>query len=120
VILDSLALRYASVVGTIERLTGEPVLGLHIVGGGSQNDYLNQATANATGRPVLAGPVEATAAGNLLVQAIASGGLASLADGRRLLSRAQPPRRFLPRDAAAWAEAAEIPAPKRRSPYCHL
>ncbi|MDX2030609.1 MAG: rhamnulokinase family protein, partial [Blastocatellia bacterium] len=59
-ILDSLALRYASVVRNIEALTGEPIRGLQIVGGGSQNRYLNQATANATGKPVLAGPVEAT------------------------------------------------------------
>ncbi len=105
VILDSLALRYASVVDTIESLTGRPVAGLHIVGGGSQNRYLNQATADATARPVLAGPVEAAAAGNLLVQAIASGEVASLADGRRLLSRLHPPERFVARNAAAWAEA---------------
>jgi rhamnulokinase len=105
VILDSLALRYASVIDTIEALTGHPVRGLHIVGGGSQNRYLNQATADATARPVLAGPVEATAAGNLLVQAITSGEVASLADGRRLLSRLAPPERFVARNAAAWAEA---------------
>lgn len=105
VILDSLALRYASVVRTIESLTGRPVPGIHIVGGGSQNDYLNQATADAAGRPVLAGPVEATAAGNVLVQAIASGDVASLAEGRALLSRALTPRRLEPKNAAAWSEA---------------
>ena len=104
-ILDSLALRYASVIDTIETLTGRSIPGLHIVGGGSQNLYLNQATANATARPVLAGPVEAAAAGNLIVQAIASGEVASLADGRQLLTRVQPPHRFVPRDEVAWAEA---------------
>ena len=57
VVLDSLALRYASVLRTIEDLTGETVTGVHVVGGGSQNDYLNQATADASGRPVVAGPV---------------------------------------------------------------
>jgi rhamnulokinase len=64
------------------------------VGGGCLNDYLNQATADASGRPVLAGPVEATATGNLLLQAIAAGQLRSLAEGRRLVAA---PRRFEPR-----------------------
>jgi rhamnulokinase len=106
VVLDSLALRYASVLATIEELTGRPVPGIHIVGGGSLNAYLNQATADAAGRPVLAGPAEATAAGNVLVQAISRGEVASLAEGRRLLERSVRPREFVPRRAAAWAEAA--------------
>ena len=59
------------VVAAIERLTGAPIAGIHVVGGGSRNAYLNQATADATGKPVLAGPVEATAAGNVIVQAVA-------------------------------------------------
>jgi rhamnulokinase len=106
VILDSLALRYASVLATLEELTGRAVPGIHIVGGGSLNSYLNQATADAAGRPVLAGPVEATAAGNLLVQAIAGGEIGSLAEGRRLLDRSVRPRRFEPRRPETWAEAA--------------
>jgi rhamnulokinase len=107
VVLDSLAFRYASVVRTIEALTGEAVPGLHVVGGGCQNDYLNQTTADACGRPVLAGPAEATATGNLLVQAVASGCLASLAEGRRLVARAVRPRRFEPRERPGWTDAAE-------------
>jgi rhamnulokinase len=106
VILDSLALRYASIVSTIEALTGEPIRGIHIVGGGANNWYLNQATADATGRPVLAGPVEAAAVGNLLVQAVACGELPSLAEGRRLLSRHVRARAFEPRRREAWTEAA--------------
>jgi rhamnulokinase len=105
VVLDSLALRYASVVQTLEHLTERAVSGLHVVGGGSRNDYLNQATADAIGRPVVAGPVEATAAGNILVQAIARGEIASLREGRRLLARNAELRRFEPRRAAAWGEA---------------
>jgi rhamnulokinase len=104
VILDSLALRYASVVDTIEALSGERVPGIHVVGGGSRNDYLNQATADAAGRPVLAGPVEATATGNLLLQAVASGRLGSLAEGRRLIA---VPRRFEPRDPVGLAGVSE-------------
>ncbi len=96
VILDSLALRYASVIATIEHLTGESIPGLHVVGGGSRNAYLNQATADATGKPVLAGPVEATAVGNVLVQAIASGEAASLAEARNHLGLQLELRRFEP------------------------
>ena len=104
-VLDSLALRYGSVVDRIEQLTGRAIEGLHVVGGGSQNDYLNQATANASGRPVLAGPVEATATGNVLVQAITTGELASLEEGRRLLGGPLTLRRFEPRDRGRWVEA---------------
>jgi rhamnulokinase len=107
VVLDSLAFRYASVVRAIEGLTGETVPGLHIVGGGCQNDTLNQATADAAARPVLAGPAEATATGNLLLQALASGRIASLAEGRRLVARAIHPRRFEPRAEAVWGDMAQ-------------
>lgn len=81
-ILDSLAFRYASVVQTIEALTKQKIEGIQIIGGGSQNSYLNQATANATGLPVMAGPVEATVIGNVLVQSIANARFASLNDAR--------------------------------------
>ena len=108
VVLDSLALRYSAVVASIERLIGQLIPGIHIVGGGSMNAYLNQATADASGREVLAGPVEATAAGNLLVQAIAAGTIGSLADGRRLVALANPPARFEPRHPDRWARAARV------------
>ena len=106
VILDSLALRYAEVIRTIERVTGRSIPGIHIVGGGSRNAYLNQATADATGRPVIAGPVEATVAGNVLVQAMACGEVASLADGRARVARSFDLQRFEPRRHDEWAEAA--------------
>jgi rhamnulokinase len=97
VILDSLACRYADVVANIERLAGQVVPGIHIVGGGSLNAYLNQATADASGRPVLAGPVEATAIGNLLVQGMAAGTIGSIEEGRRLVAASFPLNRFEPR-----------------------
>jgi rhamnulokinase len=106
VVLDSLALRYASVLERLEALTGRPVPGVHVVGGGARNDYLNQATADATGRPVVAGPVEATAAGNLLVQAVAAGDVASLAQGRIQFARSARLRRYEPGRGEAWKEAA--------------
>ena len=99
VILDSLALRYASVLRTIEALTGGAIAGVQIVGGGSRNDYLSQATADATGRPVVAGPAEATVIGNVLVQAVTAGRFASLAAGRRHVADGIQPRRFDPRPA---------------------
>jgi rhamnulokinase len=97
VILDSLARRYADVVAAIERLTGDRVPGIHVVGGGSLNAYLNQATADAAGRPVLAGPVEATAIGNLLVQGMAAGEIGSIDEGRRLVAASFRPVRYEPR-----------------------
>ena len=104
VVLDSLALRYAALIELIESLTGDAIAGLHIVGGGSLNDYLNQATANAASRPVLAGPVEATALGNALMQAVACG-KTTIQDGRALIRAADAPRRFEPTNLAAWQSA---------------
>jgi rhamnulokinase len=103
-ILDSLALRYASIVDTIEALTGDRIAGIHIVGGGALNAYLNQATANATGRPVVAGPIEATALGNMLMQAV-SCGMTTLQEGRRRIREAFTPRRFEPADQEMWRSA---------------
>jgi rhamnulokinase len=100
-ILDSLACRYASVFSTIETLTGQPIEGIQIIGGGSQNAYLDQATATATGKPVLAGPVEATATGNAVVQAIAAGRFASLADARAHVARHVSPTSYAPRPTAS-------------------
>ncbi|MEW6127545.1 MAG: rhamnulokinase family protein [Acidobacteriota bacterium] len=97
VILDSLAFRYASVLRTIELLTKKKITGVHVIGGGSLNDYLNQMTADTTGLPVLAGPVEATVIGNVLVQAIAAGRFVSLADGRKYLTDKLQLKKFLPR-----------------------
>ena len=104
-ILDSLALRYSSVLRTIEVLTKQTLKGVQIVGGGSQNDYLNQATANATGLPVVAGPVEATVTGNVLVQAIASGRFESHAEARRHVANNVQLREFSPRPSPVWEEA---------------
>ena len=106
VILDSLAFRYASVLRTIEELTGSEVEGVQIVGGGSRNDYLNRATADACARPVLAGPVEATVTGNVLVQAVCAGRFASLAEARRHVAENVSLRRFAPSSDEKIEEAA--------------
>jgi rhamnulokinase len=106
-ILDSLALRYASVIRTIESLTASKIQGVHIVGGGSRNNYLNQATATATGLPVKAGPVEATVIGNALVQAIAAGRFESLAGARSYVREHFQSKEYDPIPSRAWEEAAK-------------
>jgi len=87
VILESLARRYREVLVGIESLTGKKIRTIHIVGGGSRNALLNQLTANATGRQVIAGPVEATAAGNALVQAVGAGEVADEREMREIVRR---------------------------------
>jgi rhamnulokinase len=107
VVLDSLALRYGSIVRTIEAATGRAVRGVQIVGGGSRNAYLNQATATVTGLPVLAGPVEATVIGNIITQAIAAGRFASLADARRHIAANVAPVPFDPKPTTQWTATRE-------------
>lgn len=85
VILESLAVKYRDEMKTLEKITGKNIDTLHIVGGGSKNDLLNQFAADATGKTVITGPVEATAIGNILLQAIATGRLKNLAEGRLLI-----------------------------------
>lgn len=104
-ILESLSLLYREMLDKIESLTGRKILRLHIVGGGSQSVLLNQFAANATGRTVLAGPVEATAIGNVLIQAITGGQLASLADLRAAVRASFPIQEFKPATDAAWTDA---------------
>lgn len=118
-ILESLALLYAGTLESLETLTGRSFKKLHIVGGGSRNDLLNQCAADALNRPVFAGPAEATAIGNILLQALALGDLgkdAGLAELRRVVGASFPSAAFRPRadQAAVWADArarfAKLPA----------
>ncbi len=106
-ILESLALLYREVLGTIEVLTSRTITDLHIVGGGSQSALLNQFAANATGRQVHAGPVEATAIGNILIQAIVDGKLASIAELRSTVAESFPITRFAPDASTDWTSAVE-------------
>jgi rhamnulokinase len=96
VILYSLAVRYKEALETIERLTGRKIEVIHIVGGGSRNKLLNQLAANVTGRRVVGGPTEATAAGNALTQALGAGDLRSLDDMREVVRASFPVEEFLP------------------------
>lgn len=94
--LDSLALEYRRTIDGLEDILGRSIDVLHIVGGGTQNKLLNQLAADATRKPVLAGPIEATAIGNVLVQAIAVGAIDSLATGRQIVAASFPLDRYEP------------------------
>jgi len=104
-ILESLALRYRQVLESLESLLGRRIERIHIVGGGSRNRVLNQFVADATGRPVIAGPAEATAAGNVAVQAIGAGLLKDLREARDLIRRSFPMTVFEPKPQADWNAA---------------
>ncbi|WP_435018121.1 rhamnulokinase [Tundrisphaera sp. TA3] len=103
--LESLALKYRWTVRRLESIVGTTIRAIHVVGGGSRNALLCQFTADACGVPVHAGPVEATAAGNILLQAMARGRIGSLADARAVVARSFPVATFEPQDAGAWSEA---------------
>jgi rhamnulokinase len=101
-ILESLAMKYRLVLDWLEELTGERITELRVIGGGARNRLLNQLTADATGRTVLAGPVEATALGNIAMQVVATGAVSSLAEARQIIERAFPADRFEPNAPERW------------------
>ena len=101
-ILESLAFKYRAVIDSLEELTGTRFTHVRIVGGGSRNRLLNQFTADATGRPVLAGPVEATALGNIAMQMLATGTVSSLREARQVIERSFPLERFEPNAPDRW------------------
>lgn len=103
--LESLALKYRYNLDRLEMMLGRRMSCIHIVGGGTQNKLLCQFTANATGQVVHAGPVEATAVGNILLQAVALGQLDSLADARRVIRNSFEIATYEPRDLPQWQDA---------------
>ena len=108
VIFDSLAFRYASVLGTIEKLTGKKLAGVQIIGGGGRNEYLNRMTANASGLRVQAGLTEATVTGNALVQAISAGRFKDLGEARRFVKKSVSLKEFAPQKSAELERAAKL------------
>lgn len=101
-VLESLALKYRWVLEQLSLITGRTVETVHILGGGGKNMLLNRFTADACGRPVLVGPVEAALCGNLLLQMMAYGEISSLSEGRQLMARSFRPLRFEPENQRAW------------------
>jgi len=112
-ILESLAFKYRLVVHNLEQLIRRPIEKIRVIGGGAKNRLLNQMTADATGRSVLAGPAEATAVGNVGMQMLATGGATSLKEVRNIVDRSFPVDRFEPLDTGKWDRHAE-----RFEQYC--
>jgi rhamnulokinase len=107
-ILESLAFKYRWTLNQLTEIIGHRIQTIHIVGGGSRNRLLCQFTANATGLPVVAGPVEATAVGNILAQAMAAGLIKSPAQARAVVRRSFPLETYAPIDRDQWSEKYQI------------
>ena len=105
IILESLALKYRMVLDEFRSIAPFPVRRLHVVGGGSKNSLLNRFTAGAAGIPVIAGPAEATAIGNLMMQAYAAGNVSSLEEIRQTVCRSVKTETFMPADTGRWNAA---------------
>jgi sugar (pentulose or hexulose) kinase len=103
-ILESLALKYRRVMEIIEGMSGEKIETLHIVGGGIKNELLCQFAADAINKKVVAGPVEATALGNIMMQAIATGQIKTIEQGRNLVAGSIEMNTYMPQDVKAWDE----------------
>jgi len=104
-LLESLALKYRHVIDQLRLVLGHPIEKIHVIGGGSRNELLCQFTADATGLPVVAGPAEATAIGNILVQAMAMGQVSSPAEIRAIIRESFELRAYEPADTATWDAA---------------
>ena len=104
-IFDSLALRYRQVFGYLKEMASFPIDTLHIIGGGSKNEYLDQFTAHSTGVTVLAGPQECTALGNIMIQAKAAGTVKDIFDMRRMIANSVEMKRFEPQNSEEWTAA---------------
>jgi len=104
-IFDSLALKYKYVLESLQELSPFPINRLHVIGGGSQNNLLNQLTANAIGLPVIAGPAEATAMGNIMMQAKGLGLINSLTEIRSIIRNSVELETFYPQNTELWEKA---------------
>ena len=114
-VLESLAMKYRLVLGSLERLTKRRVEQVRVTGGGSKNRLLDQFTADATGKRILAGPAETTALGNIAIQVLATGGASSLKEVRAIVDRSFPAEVFEPCDTDRWDQHAE-----RFEQYCEM
>lgn len=114
-ILESLALKYRLILGSLEQVCGKPIHEIRVIGGGSKNRLLNQFTADATGKRVVAGPAEATALGNIAIQILATGEASSLQEVRAIVDRSFPTETFEPRETGSWE-----PHSERFEQYCEI
>ena len=107
-IFDSLALRYRQIFGYLQQMSPFPIEALHVIGGGSRNNLLNQFTCNAVGVPVVAGPSECTAIGNIMLQAKAAGIVSDIAAMRHLIAASIETTTFTPEEAEDWDKGYEL------------
>jgi rhamnulokinase len=114
-IFESLAFKYRFVIRNLELLIGRRIEQIRVIGGGSKNRLLNQLTADATGKRVLAGPAEATSLGNVALQILATGRASSLQEVREIVDRSFPAEVFVPLDTDRWNQSAE-----RFEQYCEV
>ncbi len=105
--IESIAMKFRFVFNRCEKLVGRTIDVIHIVGGGTQNEQLCQAAADACGRPVIAGPVEATSLGNVMMQAVAWGDVGTIAEAREVIRFSFPMNFYEPKNTAAWDQAYE-------------
>ena len=106
-VAQSLAFKFRMVADAIEDITKEPLSAVHMVGGGIKDTMVCRFTASATGKTVLAGPVEATSTGNAVVQLMALGKIGSLTEGRQIVKNSFPVKTYEPEDAENWNKAYE-------------
>jgi rhamnulokinase len=104
-IFESLALKYKYVLNKLEKIAPFTIEKLHVIGGGSQNKLMNQLTADSIGIPVIAGPTEATAAGNVMMQAYATGLVKDLSEMRQVIKKSVTPEVYLPKNTSLWEDA---------------
>jgi rhamnulokinase len=105
IILEGLGFKYRMVLDQLREVSGKKLGRIHIIGGGSRNELLSQFSANATGVPVITGPVEATAIGNLMVQAMAKGHVSSLDEIRQIIGDSFELKTYHPENQSAWEHA---------------
>lgn len=104
-ILESLAFKYRQTLEQLRLICAKPIQRIHIIGGGARNDLLNQFTANATGLPVIAGPYEGTAIGNIIVQAIADKQISDIGQGRQIIKKSVKLETYTPENKDQWESA---------------
>jgi len=103
--MESLAMTYRYCLDQLKEISLYPIDSIHIIGGGSKNETLNQYTANATGKEVFSGPNEATSIGNIIVQAKAQGYINSMAEARQIIKDSFPIKKYSPQNGNKWDRA---------------
>ena len=104
-IFESLAMRYRQVLGYLKEMAPFPIGKLHVIGGGSRNGYLMQMAANSIGMPVVTGPVEGTAIGNIMLQAKAAGVVSDMFEMRGIIADSIETKTYLPQETERWEKA---------------